>query len=235
MVRSALLYSLIIFYALFPKLEAINASEKELNEEVRKEILKRYKGVDIENYKELLKMVKINAKLDGLEVFYDSDDYVNVGYDEIGDSDEFFARILYPCKRSNSEYSNWITSVQLNPKAQFILAKAAMFLSNIEDLVYMLKKTRPGISAYQLNGILEREHLIKKPLKIDDSRKLKDVIKISGYIYNLATYSFLATMKKPFTTENVSAAKNIVLSIVVASTTAYATQILREKALSRGN
>ena len=226
MIKSTLLYSLIIFSSISSTALYSNPSISEMNNKLREEILEEYQGDDPENYKELLKMVCFNSTIDGLDIFYDSENYVNVGPDEIGDSDEFFARILYPCKRKECEYSNWIKNVQLNLKVQYILAKASIYLSSIDDLVYMLKKTRHGISEYQLAEILKRKHLVKNPLKID-GYDTGDVIKISRYVFNLATYSFLATMKKPFTKENLAMAKNIVINVGVATLTAYATKVAR--------
>ena len=207
--------SIVIITALASGLLAVpNLSEKELNSYMRKTLLKKYKGNDPENYEELLRMVKYDPLKNKLDVFYDCQDYKNVSSDEINDSDEFFARILYPCLRKDSEWGNWITNISLNPKAQYILAKASISLSSWSDVLYMLKITRPQISSLQLSGLKKRKHLLRRPL-ILDGLKQKKVINCSGYIFNLAMYSFRATMKAPLTADNLKIAKAISVDMVV--------------------
>jgi hypothetical protein len=146
-------------------------SETKINEEIRKYFVL---GIDtddeetIRNYEELAKMIYVK-NIDSMELLinlYDCPDYAEINIDEYSDSDQFFSRILYPCKRRNSEYSNWITNIQLNPKAQWILAKASICLSSWKDLLYILKVTRPGISELQLKGLEKREYSFKDPMPL---------------------------------------------------------------------
>ncbi len=188
-------------------------SIEELNYELRNFLLAST-GIEdeetLKQYRELLKMVHF-VDLDNMEyaINYTSGDYTKVDSNSYSSSDQFFSRILYPSTRDNDEYSNWLISIQLNPKAQFILVKAAASLSSWDDALYILSKTRPDISDIQLTGLKNREYLLRNPMPELESSQVD--ISSSDFIYNQVTYCFLSTIKKPFSDENLITVKSILI------------------------